>query len=163
MKSAKQKCSRAADLFRQAELAEDRGDFKSAFELLLASARLGDPGSQLNLGNFYSWGKGTQRNLDEAARWYKRSYQGGYSTGALNLGIDRRNQGRAKSAVLWLKKAVAMNDGEAAIELAKIYKGRKRGRKTAAKLLRRALRMNRDHISDAAKEQGESLLRGLEI
>ena len=51
-----------------------------------------------------------------------------------------------------------MNNGEACIELAKIYGTRKGGQKAATHLLRRALRMSRDNISELDKEEAESLL-----
>jgi TPR repeat protein len=146
-------------LFLEAEQSEEKGDFRHAFKCLLAAAQLGDTGSQLNLGNFYASGKGVRRNLEKAAHWYKKAYKNGYSTGALNLAIDRRNEGRVRSAVIWFKKAIAMNDGEACIGLAKIYNARKGGQKAATSLLRRALLLSRDYISEASKEEAESLLK----
>jgi TPR repeat protein len=148
----------AERLFLEAEQFEEENDFRSAFKCLLAGAQLGDSGSQLNLGNFYASGKGTRRSLEKAAYWYKKAYKNGYSTAALNLAIDRRNEGNVRSAVTWFKKAIARSDGEACIELAKIYKTRKGGRNAAANLLRRALRLNRDCISEAGREDAEFLL-----
>ena len=146
-------------LFREAELREEAGDFRTAFRLLSAAAQLGHVGGQLNLGNFYAWGRGARKNLEKAAYWYKKAYKNGYSDGALNLAIDRRNQGDIRSAVIWFKKAIAMNNGDACIALAKINNTRKGGQRAATRLLRRALRMSRDDISDAAKEEAESLLK----
>jgi TPR repeat protein len=153
------KTSDAERLFLEAEQYEEKRDFNNAFNCLLAAAQLGHRMSQLNLGNFYASGRGTRRNLEKAAHWYKKAYKSGDNDGALNLAIDRRNQGRIRSAVIWFKKAIAMNSGEACIELAKIYKARKGGQKAAADLLRRALRMSRDDIGDYAKEEAKSLLR----
>jgi len=152
------KIAAAERLFLEAEQFEEKGDFRNAFKHLLAGAQLGDTGSQLNLGNFYAAGKGTRKDLEKAAYWYKKAYKNGYSTAALNLAIDRRNAGNVRSAVAWFKKAIAMDDGDACIELARIYKTRKGGHKAAANLLKRALRMNRDCISEAGREEAESLL-----
>jgi TPR repeat protein len=44
-------------LFLQAEKHEERGDFKSAFKLLLRAAQLGHTGSQINVGIFLLMGK----------------------------------------------------------------------------------------------------------
>jgi len=151
----------AERLFLEAEQFEEKNDFRNAFRCLLAGAQLGDSGSQLNLGNFYASGKGTRKSLEKAAYWYKKAYKNGYSTAALNLAIDRRNEGNVRSAVAWFKKAIAMKDGNACIELAKIYKSRKGGQKVATDLLRRALRLNRDGISEAGREEAESLLHEL--
>jgi TPR repeat protein len=146
-------------LFNEADKYEEKGDFRNAFKCFLTAAQLGDSWGQVNLGNLYASGRGVRRNLEKAAHWYKKAYKNGNRCGALNLAIDRRNEGRVRSAVIWFKKAIAMNDGDACIELAKIYKARKGGQKAAADLLRRALRMSRDDISDDAKEKAESLLK----
>lgn len=52
-----------------------------------------------------------------------------------------------------------MNSGEACIELAKIYGVRKASRQAAVNLLRRAVRMGRDDISDDARGKAKSLLK----
>jgi len=148
-------------LFLEAEQFEEKGDFKSAFNRLLAGAQLGDTPSQLNLGNFYAWGTGVRRDLEKAAYWYKKAYKGGDASGALNLAIDRRNEGNLRSAVFWFRRAVAMNCGDACIELAKIYSAKKGGHEIARDLLRKALRLNRDGISEDAKEKAESLLKAM--
>jgi len=148
-------------LFRDAEQYEEKGNLRSAFECLLAAAQLGHAMSQVSVGNFYASGKGVRRSLQRAAYWYKRAYKNGYRDGALNLAIDRRNEGNTRSAVMWLKKAIAMNSGDAYIELAKIYGSRKRRQKAGVDLLKRALRMSRDNISEDAKVEAKSLLKAM--
>jgi TPR repeat protein len=148
-------------LFNEADKCEEIGDLRGAFKHFLTAARLGDSWGQVNLGNYYASGTGVRKDLNKAAYWYKKAYKNGNNDGALNLAIDRRNQGNLRSAVAWLKKAIALNSGEACIELAKIYSARKGGRKAAASLLRRAMRMNRDNISDDGRDKAESLLRTL--
>jgi TPR repeat protein len=144
-----------------AERFEEARDFKSAFKSLLAGALLGDSGCQANLGNFYASGKGTAKSLEKAAFWYKRAYKNGAGYAASNLAIDRRNEGNIRSAVFWFKRAIAQKDGDACILLAKIYEGRKGGRKAAVGLLRRALRLNRNYLSESGREGAESLLKEL--
>ena len=148
-------------LFLEAERHAESRDFRNAFKSLLAGALLGDSGCQANLGNFYASGKGTKRNLQKAAYWHKRAYRNGAGYAAANLAIDRRNAGNIRSAVIWFKKAIAMNDGDACIPLAKIYKARKSGRKVAIAMLRRALRMNTNCMTESGREEAESLLREL--
>ena len=144
-----------------AERFEESGDFKSAFKSLLAGALLGDSGCQANLGNFYASGRGTAKSLEKAAFWYKRAYKNGAGYAASNLAIDRRNAGNIRSAVFWFKRAIAQKDGDACILLAKIYEGRKGGRKAAVGLLRQALRLNRNYLSESGREEAESLLKEL--
>jgi TPR repeat protein len=158
------KRDRTADpekLLFEAERYEEAGDFKRAFKCLLAGALLGDSGCQANLGNFYASGKGTKRSLDKAALWYKRAYKNGAGYAASNLAIDRRNAGNMRSAVIWFRKAIARKDGNACILLAKIYVARRGGRKVAVALLRRALRMNQNYVTESGREEAESLLKEL--
>ena len=146
-------------LFVEAERYEEMGNFKKAFQCLLVAAELEHSGSQVNLGNFYSDGRGTTKNPEEAAHWYRAAYKNGNSTGALNLAIDLRNQGKTRSAVIWFKKAIAMKEGGAYIALAKIYKSRRHGQKVATSLLQQALLLRRAEISDDDKEEAISLLK----
>ena len=148
-------------LFLQAEHYEEAGDFKRAFWCLLRGAQLGHAMSQVNLGNYYSSGRGIRRNLEQAAHWYKRAYKNGYRDGALNLAIDRKKAGNSRSAVTWFKKAIALNSGDACIELAKMYSERNYGKEAASELLRQALRMGRDNISQDGREKAESLLKAI--
>jgi len=158
MDSKRNKISETDKLLREAELHEEEGNFRAAFECLLAGANLGDSSCQVNLGNFYATGNGVRKNLKKAAYWYKKAYKNGSSCGALNLAIDRRNEGDVRSATIWFKKAIAMNDGQACIQLAKMYKNRKGGQKTAMDLLRQAQRLE---ISEASEEEAEALLKEL--
>lgn len=160
MKSPKHNKTLDAELlFNKADQYDEKGDFRNAFKCFLAAAKLGNTGCQINLGNYYSWGKGVRKDPDKGVYWYKKAYENGDSTGAFNLAVHRKNEGNFRSAVIWFKKAIATNDGDACIELAKIYLGRKRGQKTAANLLKRALRMNERLISGGGKKEAESLLK----
>lgn len=150
----------AERLFNEADQYDEKGDFKNAFKCFLAAAHLGNTGCQVNLGNYYSWGKGVRKNPDKGVYWYKKAYKNGDDTGAFNLAMHRKNEGNLRSAVFWFRKVVAKNnDGDAYVELAKIYIGRKRGQKAAARLLTRALRMNEMLMSGGGKEEAESLLK----
>jgi len=152
----------ADELFRDAEQKEDRGDFGGAFNSHMAAARLGNILSQLALGNFYSSGRGVQRNTQEAARWYMKVYRNGVSAGAINLSVDLLNAGNLRGAISWLKRAVAMNDGDACVQLARIYLKRRGGTKVAAGLLRKAVSFSSSNTSDDAREQAEVLLKSIE-
>lgn len=148
-------------LFYQAYKYEDQGKFKKAFDCLLSAARLEHTGSQINLGNFYSWGKGVKKDLKNAAYWYRRAYRNGDATGAYNLAIDRKKEGQTRSAVLWFNRALAMHYGEAVIQLAKIYMVRPSDKRRAIELLERTFSMSRNEISDDAKDEAAKLLSRL--
>lgn len=51
-----------------------------------------------------------------------------------------------------------MNNGDSLIELAKIYKARRGGQKSASELLKRALQLGRENISDAERKEAKCLL-----
>lgn len=156
------KTSKREQLFSQAELAEEIGDLNAAFDLLSRSARLGDIGAQVNLGNFYASGKGTEESFEKAARWYTRAYRNGSSSGANNLAIDLRNQGRTKEAIMWFKRAVALRDGDAAVELAKLLKKQPSGMPAAIKYLKRVIEWGPSDITQDGKTKAKRLLRNLE-
>ncbi len=148
-------------LFLNAERYEEQGKFKMAFRCLLDAANLGHTSSQVNLGNFYSAGKGVRKSSGDASYWYQRAYNGGDPTGALNLAIDRRNEGNTRSAFVWFKRAWAMNEGDAAIELAKLYAVRRGGAKKAIELLKKIPTLKRSEISDDSKEEAALILSEL--
>ena len=150
-----------AALFVEAERAEERGDLKSANKLLLAAAQLGHTSSQVSIGNSYSSGRGIGRSPQRAAYWYRRAYRAGDESGALNLAIDKLKAGQRRTAILWLKRAIELGSGEAALELAKVYAAMRGGEPKAIDLLRTTQRMRRLEISDQAREDAASLLSNL--
>lgn len=150
-----------ATLFLKAETAEERGDLKSVNELLLAAAQLGHSGAQVSIGNNYSSGRGIGRSSQKAAYWYRRAYRAGDESGALNLAIDKLKAGDRRSAILWLKRAIQLRSGEAALELAKVYVDMRGGKPKAIDLLRMIWRMRPSEISDQAREDAASLLSNL--
>jgi TPR repeat protein len=146
--------SDAEDLFLRAEWSEERGHLSEAFKFLLAAARLGDASSQLNLANFYSEGKGVPKSLAQAAKWYKVAYRNGNRSTALNLALDLEKQGHTRAAIAWLKRAVVLNDGDACVALAKLYKNKR----IQIELLRKAMLMSSDDITQDARSEAQELL-----
>jgi len=76
--------------------------------------------------------------------------------------VDKLKEGNIRSAVFWLKRAVEMHSGEAAVELAKIYLNRPKGKAKAIELLRLTQTMKRSEISEQAKEDAATLLSSIE-
>lgn len=151
---------RADRLFRDADRLGDAGKHRQAFKLFLEAAELGDASAQLSLGNYYASGTGTRKNLAEAERWYKKAYKTGISSAANNLAIDKRDAQNFRSAILWFKKAVALEDGDAAVELAKLYIKLNRTPEALA-ALKQALAVPPSYISEDGREQAEALLEQL--
>lgn len=153
--------SKREALFVEAEKAEADGNLQAATQLLLAAAKLGHTGAQVALGNSFSSGRGVPRSLMKAAYWYRRAYEGGDESGALNLGINKLKVGNTRSAIPWLKRAVELHSGEAALELAKTYLCRRGGKRKAVGLLKMTQQMRRSEISEQAKEDAAMLLSSL--
>ena len=148
-------------LLIEVERFEKADNHKSAAKVLLRGAKSGDTSCQLNLGNYYASGTGVRKNLEKAAYWYEMAYRNGNRAGALNLAIDKRNRGAFEAAETWFKKAVAMQDGSAHIELAKMYATQGKKKRAALELLKQVIKMNRDNVSIDEKAEAKSLLRKL--
>jgi len=148
-------------LLVDAERLEEAGDYKMAARVLRRGAKLGNTSCQINLGNYYAAGTGVRKNLERAAHWYKTAYKNGDRSGALNLAIDKRNNGALRSAESWFKKAAAMRDGGAHVELAKMYIAKGEKKHEALKMLKRAVKLSSDDVSIDEKVEAKSLLRKL--
>src|SRR5689334_22243105 len=105
--------ARANELFVRAEQCEANGQLKKAFRLMLAAAKLGDLGAQLNVGNYYEDGTGVRRNRAAALNWYRRAYRRGDASAANNIGVLWRNEKQLKRALAWFTRAVKLGDDEA--------------------------------------------------
>ena len=154
--------SEAETLFVRAEQAEERGLLEDAASLWLRAANLEHSGAQVNLGNAFSWGKGVPQSNLKAAYWYKRAYRNGDESGALNFAVDKLKEGNTRAAICWLKKAIELGSGEAAVALAKVYLDRPNGKSKAIELLRLTRRMKRAEISEQAQEDAAALLSSIE-
>jgi uncharacterized protein len=113
--------AKAENLFIRADRADEQGQSRRAFRLMLAAAKLGDQGAQTNVGNYYADGKGVRRNRSAALYWYKRAYRGGEACAASNIGVLYRNEGEPNRALAWFKRAVAAGDDEANLDIGKHY------------------------------------------
>jgi len=157
-RSKSSRTSRAEALFIRAEKEQERGRLRSAFRLLLAGAKLGDSGCQLNLGNFYDDGTGLRRNMRAAIYWYTRAYRAGYSCAAHNLGVLWRNEKRPQRSLYWFRQAVRLGDAESNLDIAKHYLEQN---KTAQAIpyLRRVINPGRADVSEAGTEEAQRLLK----
>jgi tetratricopeptide (TPR) repeat protein len=149
--------SKADDLFIRACKHEDDGDLKSAFRLMLAAAKLGDIGAQLNVGNYYADGTGVRRNRAAAMYWYKRAYRLGYSCAAHNIGIMWRNENQLRRALAWFKRAVDLGDPESNLDIGKHYLEKESDPRKAIIYFKRVVKA--ELVTEAAVEEAGALLR----
>ncbi len=157
---SRKKRSRKADseeLFIRAAKQEEKGKFRSAFQLYLAAAKSGDTSCQVYVGNFYDDGTGVRRNRTAALYWYKRAYRRGDACAASNIGVMWRNENNLKRAVQWFKKSVRLGNEEAHLEIAKYYLGDEPNLAKAIRHLKSVLQSNR--VTEAGLEEATALLK----
>jgi len=94
-------------------------------EELRTKANQGDPASQFKLGLAYDSGQGVQRNLTEAAAWYKKAAEQGHAEAQNSLGSMYQNgQGVPQDyaeARRWYQKAADQGNGAAYNNLGFLY------------------------------------------
>jgi len=115
---------RAVETWISADKEWERGRLRPAFRLMLAAAKMGETGAQVNVGYMYDRGIGTPHSEQAALYWYRRAYRRGESTAAHNIGTVWRDKGNFSRALYWFERAVQMSggdDGEANFEIAKVY------------------------------------------
>lgn len=87
----------------------DRADYRTALNVWLESAKQGDADSQVNVGEIFEKGLGTEPNYNLAAEWYRKAAMQGSTRGAINLGyLYEKGLGIEKDpieALNWYRKA----------------------------------------------------------
>lgn len=108
------------DVFAQASQAVDSKDYPLAFRLFNELAHQQYIPAFKNLGLLYENGTGTIVDLRKALYWYKRGWRIAQDTGScLNIADLYAKQGNQRQATYWWNRAIAVGDGEAALEYAK--------------------------------------------
>jgi TPR repeat protein len=149
--------SKGNDLFVRADKQEECGRKRSAFRLMLAAAKLGDRGAQINVGNYYDDGKGVRRSRSAALYWYKRAYRRGDSSAAHNIGVLWRNEGKLRRALSWFFRAVKLGDDESNLDIGKHFVQNEKNPRKAIPYFERVT--PEKWVSEAAVEEAAQLLR----
>ncbi|GAB2862264.1 hypothetical protein GCM10027277_33540 [Pseudoduganella ginsengisoli] len=110
------------ELFRQANAAYEKGDFTEAFAIFTHAANGGDCHAMTRLATMYELGEGVPADLSKSIEWDLKAIAAGSRSSILNLGLTYRSLGKNGDAQKWFEKALEQGDGEAAFELAKLYK-----------------------------------------
>ncbi len=63
------------------------GDYKAAYRIWLPLAKAGSDVAQNNLGMMYLNGRGVERNVDEAAHWFRTAVLAGNAQAQTSLGV----------------------------------------------------------------------------
>ena len=149
---------RANELYRRGDEAWSKGRLRPAFRFFLAAARAGVVAAFDTVGNFYHNGRGVKANRDAALFWYKLAYRSGSCSVANNIGCILRDRKKPGQAVTWFRRAVQQNDGNANLNIAKIYL-KKDDAGTAARYLKRTSRSA--WATEDAKEEARRLMAQL--
>lgn len=67
-------------------VAHDRADYKTALKVWMPAAEAGDPEAQVNVGEIFEKGLGTEPNYEAAVIWYEKAAEQGNKRGLFNLG-----------------------------------------------------------------------------
>lgn len=145
--------------FSEASALYDEGDYPEAFELFLRLAERGDSGAMLRVATMISSGEGVKYDLDAAIAWEEKAVQHGSKTALLNLGISYRCKGDITRARDCFLAALKHGDGEAALELARLFRISSREVETVRLYASAALES--ENITDESREAAEVLLREL--
>lgn len=60
-----------------------------------------------SVGHYYEWGKGVEKDLDEAMRWYKKAAEGGGAGSKVFLGQKLFEQMHYEDALEWFEKVIS--------------------------------------------------------
>ncbi len=133
------KAQNADEIFTRANALWESRRNKEALQLFTQAAQLGSASAKHNVGYFYDEGIGTKKDFGRALSWYKKAWRTDRQSGTcINIAKLYESKKQMRLAIAWLRKAVAESDGDAALELAKLYLRRKasRHREKAEALLR---------------------------
>lgn len=97
-------------------VAYHRADYRSALNVWMSRARGGDAQAQHYVGEIYERGMGTDPNFEEAARWYRKAAEQGFSRSMVNLayfyeqglGVEQD----MNKALDWYRKATGADENE---------------------------------------------------
>tara|TARA_Y100001936_G_scaffold55005_1_gene53853 strand:- start:2206 stop:3153 length:948 start_codon:yes stop_codon:yes gene_type:complete len=125
--------------YEQAIDAYNVGDYKTSLKLMLPLAKKGFSKAQYNLGVMYDKGKGVDKNIKKAKKWFQFAAEQGHDKAQYNLGlIYGKGKGIEKDyskAFKWLSLAADQGNGKAQTNLGWMYetgKGMKKDFKKAA-------------------------------
>jgi len=144
-------------VYLEADAAYENGEIEKAFRLFLRAAEEGDYDAMARVANMYSCGEGVTCNYEKAIEWEQRAIASGKTSSYINLAISYRTIGDMRMAKQWLEEAYRAGDGEAALELAKLYTVCESSKDTVLKYLNDTL--HSPNVSEGSVEEARELLR----
>jgi TPR repeat protein len=161
----KERLTKAQQIYLRGQKQQEAGNLRSGFRLLLAAAKLGDSGAQLNLGYTYDVGIGVRRSRAAAMHWYERAYrtERGWGIAASNIGTIYRDEHNFSEAVRWFRRAARYGDIDANLDLAKIHLMSPRQQDKAVACLKTMLKATPPiGIGEETQREARKLLKKIE-
>jgi TPR repeat protein len=147
----------AEELYARADALDDTGAHADAFALFRQLAEQGHVEAMSRVALMYEIASGTPYDREQSIAWDMRAIAAGSELSRFNLAITYRRQGNIREAKRWFEDALVHGDGEAALELAKLYTVSDLERQTVARYLDLAL--NSDSLTPQSREEAEELRR----
>jgi len=120
-KTADKTSQKKERMFTAANAAWDKRDLGQAFTLFMRAAKLGDVGSQVDLGYFFDNGLFVKKDKKKALEWYRKAYLQGSASGANNIATVYRDLGDTRKMLWWFRRAADMGDLDVLLDLGKRY------------------------------------------
>ncbi len=144
-------------LFRTAEELYNRREFERAFALALPLAQAGYAPAATLVGRCFMLGRGAEKNLPAARRWYERAAEHGDAEAQCRLGTAfLTGMGGEQNAVLavnWYQRAAEQGFPAAEVRLANAYRdgtGTRKNLRRARKWYEKAAAQGNEEAADAA-------------
>lgn len=109
--------SEASAGFAEAMAAYRIADYRTAHREFLPLAEKGIAAAQYKLGLMYEHGRGVQKDLAEAGKWYALAAQQGYANAQYNLGFVHYAQNDIAGTTEWWSRAAERGDEQAMFSL----------------------------------------------
>ena len=134
----------------------ETGQIEKAFEWLKKGAEAGNTSCMIWLGVLYGDGIGSDPHNKKEIFWYKKAWRKNDSSAPNNLAIVYKNQHKYDLAEKWFKIAIESGDGDANLELAKLYLIMR----CPAELIKKYLRatINSRYVTGHSIEEAEKIL-----
>ena len=105
--------------------AYNKGDYRTSAKLILPLAKKGFANAQYNMGVMYEKGKGVEKNLNKAKKWFQFAADQGLPKAQYNLGLMYgKGKGVEKDynkAIKWMTLAADQGNGKAQTNLGWMY------------------------------------------
>lgn len=150
------------EIFKLADRHYEKGNLDVAFKIFLDLAKSGDIDSMSRVAIMFADGEGTPRDYKKSIYWDKKAAKLGSATSMLNLGITWRTLGELSKSRDCFIKALAAGNGEAALQLGKMYMFSQKELDTAKAYLQIAVKhksISQDSINEAKKLLDSRLFR----